>query len=587
MSRPAPKSLAAGFSATVAAAVAVHMVGPMTGLVSRPHLLVLPIGVAAAALAAWIAHRRPADLPFRVGAGVAGAGALAAELLFDNGIGALQVAAVAASVAAAVGGSRLLSPLTRRIPLWAPVVGLVAVAMVLIRVVIGGGELGHDEAAYALEARAWLEGTPHTGWGIHRGVAQSVVAAVVLPFGQAAEHLRLVSVVGSLGTIVAVWWLGRTVVSNRVGLVAAGVFAVAPSFLRRGAEFLTDVPSTGLLLVSTSLVWRWARRSDAGPGLLLWASAVGTLAVYFRYQSVLTLGLLAVAAVVVFSERVRTSARSVAAAVGLGLGLLVPHFVFATSVTGVPWGVLVATGEAGGRAYVGEGLVDYAAALPDLLAGQLGAVAIGTSVIWTVVRLMTSRGGQRSARTDAVLFLMIPAVGQVLALGMISHGEPRFVFFPVALMAIVAALAGDEVRRLGRTSLYRTGVAATVMALVVSLGLHGDRIENRAEERAASFEVLVEAAAVIRAEAGGRCGVITGLEPQTTWLTRCATRPFADPPEIDFPSGVEVYLLLAEDGPRQPEGELLDEYFALTDGDPTVVAGEGSLGDVEIWRVAG
>src|SRR5690606_34550214 len=159
------------------------------------------------------------------------------------------------------------------------------------RIVVGSGQLGHDEAAYALKARAWLYDTPHTGWSLHRGIGQSVLAAAVLPFSQSPLALRAVAVVFTLGTVVVLWLLGRDLRSSRVGLLAAAVFAVAPSFLRRGTEFLTDLPAAGLLFVVTWLLWRWLQDPKARNGHLYWAVGVGAVAYYIRYQSILALGL--------------------------------------------------------------------------------------------------------------------------------------------------------------------------------------------------------------------------------------------------------------------------------------------------------
>jgi len=49
------------------------------------------------------------------------------------------------------------------------------VTIALVRAIIEGGALGHDESAYALKARSWLIGTPDTGWQLHRAPALSIL----------------------------------------------------------------------------------------------------------------------------------------------------------------------------------------------------------------------------------------------------------------------------------------------------------------------------------------------------------------------------------------------------------------------------
>lgn len=582
MRRSGLESFVAGAAFAAVATVTVYATAAAFGLSPRPALYVLGAGVVAAAVAGVTSRSRPEALPFRVGAIAAGTAALLLEVASGGRFGALAVTAAAASIAVAVVGPALGRLVDTPVPKWLAVVGLAAVALVLARVVIGGGELGHDEAAYALKARAWLRGTPDTGWDLHRGIGQSVIALAVLAVRESASGLRLVSVVLSIGTVVAVWALGRTMRSDRVGLAAAGMFAVAPSFLRRGAEFLTDLPSAGLLLVVALLLWRWATSESASDRQLYLAVVLAAAAFYIRYQAVLSLALLVVAWLFVGRERVRQRSKSAVLAAALGVALLLPHLIWASVVTGRPWGVIAFTSAAGRRAYLGEGLVDYVRDLPDLLAGQVGGVALVVAVGWLVWR--SARAGDRRP----ALFLAIPALGQFLILGTISHGEPRFVFFPVALMLVAAATAADELRARIPEWAYRAGTFTFVVALVASLGLHGARMDEFAEARGEMVAALEEAAAVIEAEATRPCGVITGLRPQVTWLTGCHTALFGLS-EVEIPLGPEFdrFLLFTEGGLREPDADLKAEYESLAAGDPIRIDGEGSIGDVVIWPLDG
>src|SRR5690606_29717127 len=199
------RSLVAGGAFTAALTAVVYTAGAAAGLYPRPALILVAAGVVAAARAGVLARAPFESVPFRIGALAAGASAYALDVLRAGAIGELVVIAVVAAVVVAVIGPPLGRLVVRPIPGWLAVVGLIALAAVLVRIVVGGGELGHDEAAYALKARAWLEGTPDTGWELHRGIGQSVLALAVLPLSESALGLRLLSVVLSVGTVVAVW----------------------------------------------------------------------------------------------------------------------------------------------------------------------------------------------------------------------------------------------------------------------------------------------------------------------------------------------------------------------------------------------
>lgn len=585
MSRKTLWSLIAGAAGAVALSGTVVVAAALLGLMGRPGLMVLAATVLATGIVAYTAGRDLEGISFRVGAAGLIPLALVWELVSANpGIGPVQgIAVVAGALVAVVGPgavrSVVLRPVSRPVAMVAVSVAAGLLVAMFLRIVFDGGALGHDESAYALKARAWLEGTPDTGWSLHRAIGQSVVAAAVLPFSHDPVALRTVAVVISLATVMAVWWLGKVFDSERAGLIAAGVYAVAPSFLRRGAEFLTDVPSTGLLVVATALLWRWLRATDGSSDRDLFLSVgAGALAVYMRYQSVLALGLITLAAILTHPHRVRSRMAAVIGASSLGIALLVPHFVFAVAITGRPWGIVTRTAE-GVRSFPGEGIIDYARDFPDLFAGQLGALAIVVALAWGV----TSRGAQRRRAA----FLILPAVGHLLVLGLVAHGEPRFAFFPVALMTVAAGTAFVEWQHRHSGDAARAVSAALIVAVAASLALHGLRMDVNAENRGRSFAALAAAADSIRAESGDACSIVTGLQPQMTWLSGCRTEPYhADPADLRVPESDRGYLVLAEGGPRQPEGDLLAAYLDLTDGEPVRFEGWGSIGDVTVWRLA-
>lgn len=582
---------AGGLAAASLAGILLVVLGA-AGLRPAPGIIVSLATVAVTTVVvAWLGRWQFDPAWFRTGGVAAGIIGLGADPFFGNpGVGVSQGAALGAALVIAVAGPRRLARLIRPVPAWLVWVGLVVLAFALVRIVIGGGGFGHDESAYALKGWAWIQGTPETGWEIHRGWVQSVIAAAVLPFTSSEAVMRLVSVVLSVGTVVTVWWLGRTVRSHGVGVMAAAVFATGPSYLRRGAEFLTDVPSTGLLLVVTVLLWRWLTDPKPRNSMLWWAVVVATVAVYWRYQAVLSLGLLVLVGLFVFWSRVRSDLAVVGRAALLAGVLLVPHVIYAISETGHPWGILTRTGDVAGRAYLGQGLVDYAMDFPDLLAGQIGAVAIVfalASLVWRLVGAGRRRGLESTNRL--AVYLLVPALGQIVLLGLISHGEPRFVFYPVALLLVMAGLGLEDVRRRVPDKWFRVGVAGFLMAVVALFALNADRADRQAEAQAASLVVLEETAGVVVAQSSGGCGIVTTYTPQLTWLSACQTElPSLAEAVVDLDPGLDRFLVLFENGKRQPTGGVLAGYLDLTVGEPIVVDDPvDSIGDARIWRLGG
>lgn len=589
MRRRSVSLLAGGLTAGIGAGVLLIVAGvfgfrPAIGI-RNSLLLVVAVGLLATL------YRGDLDRStFRMGGAAAAVAAVAGELAGGSpGFGAAQWSLVAVGLGVAVSG-----PLSgrrrwlRQLPWWWwCFAGLALVLFALVRVAAEGGTFGHDESAYALKGRALLSGTPDTGWVIHRGWVQSLLALAVLPFTSSEFVMRVVSAVLAVATVAAVWWLGKTVSSNRVGLGAAAVFATGPEVVRRGAEFLTDLPSTGLLLVITTLWWRWLHQEAPGDRRLYLSVALAALAFYWRYQVILSLALLALTAGWLFWARIRERRRAVIGAVGLGVVLLVPHFVQAVAETGNPIGILTFTGQVAGREYLGEGLVDYALAFPDQLAGQVGALLVVVAIGWLVALTVAALRARRlSAPSRAAYFLALPALGQLLILGVVSHGEPRFVFYPVALLLLVGAMALDDLLpRLGRHGV-RAGVAALAVAVLAMFGLNAERADRNAEARAESNRVVVQAAKLVAREGGADCGAVTGRQPAVTWISGCPTALF-DGAGAVIPDylGPAPHLILFETGPRQPTGDLLEEYLALTDGAPVVFESEGSFGDAAVYRV--
>jgi hypothetical protein len=493
-----------------------------------------------------------------------------------DGFGLLVAAGVVGSVLAVawtVGGS----PTPVSVPeSWiAPgvVLGLIVVVATVGVLVINGGTLGHDESAYALKARAWLEGTPETGWSIHRAPMLSLYAYSVLAAGLDEPMLRLIGLVAVVGLAGSVWVLGSKLAGGWVGPVAALAVVSGPAILRRGTEFLSDIPSAALLVVCMVILWREFVRKSEPTYHVLWLLVPALLAFYIRYQSVLSFALLAITVLIIWWPKVRSRPGPLVGLTTLGVVGLVPHFVYAISETGSPFGVLTRTGSASGRDFVGEGLVDYAVDIVWPLGGFVAPLAVLAAVV-ALVGFWKS-----SERRTTLLFLLLPAVGQVVVLGVFSHGEPRFIFFPLALLVVAGTMSLRALAQNGQLlSLKPALYGALATLLIGSLGLSLASARRSVDARIGSNEPIELAShEMINLSGGNTCGTMTSYLPQVTFYSACSTESFDEDLEaavaVDDLVGEAKFMLLVEEGKRQPLGDELNDLVAEAEPEPALVDG--------------
>ncbi|MGD2061406.1 MAG: hypothetical protein PVF87_11105 [Acidimicrobiia bacterium] len=514
------------------------------------------------------------------GALLVGLGALGLGIV--SGFGALEICGLIGAVLATaiVGG---VVPVPRIVS--TGVLALLALGLVvvnLIPLVLDGGGLGHDESAYALKAQHWLEGTPETGWSLHRGIAMSGYGYLVLGAGGAEGGLRLLGLGSLLGLAVAAWMLGSGIGGRMVGPLAAIAVVSSPALLRRSTEFLSDVPASALLVACMVVVWVEFAERDRPSYRLLWMLPFAWAAFYLRYQSALSFALIAVAVAVLFREKARAAWKPIVATGLVGLAGLVPHFVFATSETGSPLGILLYTADVAGREFFGEGLRDYFLLMGWPLAAFIGPIAVGFFLWWLV------KARSIAAERTSNLFLMIPAAGQVVILGVVSHGEARFIFFPLTLTLIGGIIGLFYVSQTWNRTVSGAVRIGLAVLLAGSLALSAAYVRRAVESRIVGTEPIELAGEEMRELSGDSgCSVMTSYLPQITYYSTCYTAPFRtqlEPEEaLEFLPGEERFLLLVEDGKRQPTGPDLEDLLALTDRNPIVVSGERESADIYLF----
>jgi 4-amino-4-deoxy-L-arabinose transferase-like glycosyltransferase len=361
-----------------------------------------------------------------------------------------------------------------------------------------------DESVYAAQARAWATGGPVTGILPHRAPLLPAIGAVLYKAGARAEWpFRLIGLVFGILAVTLAWALGRAVSGPRSGLMAAAIFAGAPTIQLRSSQFMTDVPAAAFLLAAALILWN--NREHAGPSVLLFAPAAAG-AFYARYASILPIVLLALVALVLWHKALLARPVLLAGVVVLFTALLIPHVVHSIDTTSRPWGLITFTERYAGRRYVGQGLRDYVYWLPAALAGPVAGIVM---IVGLVAALFRSKNA---------VFLVVPAVLDIVLIGLTDHGEARFVFFPIALLCIAGSAVVVRVRPLWPT--------AAVVAGALVLG--GVFLATRTNTQRTLRAPPVLAGRAIAARASRPCAVLAVDVGPTTWYSGCSTYYFND-----------------------------------------------------------
>jgi 4-amino-4-deoxy-L-arabinose transferase-like glycosyltransferase len=369
-------------------------------------------------------------------------------------------------------------------------------ATVAVLNLLAGPPLGHDEAAFAILARGdwpiWLYRS--------RGVV--ALARVGIALGDADWQLRIASAIVGLGVVPAVYAVGRAAFSARTGAWAAAVIAGAHPMVIRSADLLGDLPATAGMLAGIAVVIGELGRPDGPRWRIALAAPAFAAAFYFRYGSAPVIAIAGLAALALWWRPIRARPLPILAAVAVLVGLLVPHVLHSLRYTAQVLGVLRSSAEQPRLAYPGEGLVTYLTSNPLSYYGALVAPVMAAALV----------GLARKFRSRPPWFLASVACGQVLAIGIESHAQPRYVFVSVALLVV---LGTETLRVLARPAIALALVTAAWLGIAI-----GTVPYDRAIAR--SRATITAAVAAIRADHGARaCTVISGLVTQLMWYTRC------------------------------------------------------------------
>ena len=448
---------------------------------------------------------------------------------------------------------------TRRLVL-AALAAWLAVAAIGLAI---GPPLGHDEAAFAVTAR----GDQPVGAWLYRSAGTVAIGRLGVWLGGADWQLRLASAALGAGVVIAAFAVGRAAFTARTGAWAAALVAGAHPMALRSAQLLGDLPAAAAILGGIAVLVGELDRgsgrgsglggglgrdpgsdlgsdpgrglgsdlgsdlgsglgsdlgrglgsdlgsdlgsglgSDAGPDLgLRWrivaAAPLFAAAFYLRYASAPVIAIALVAAGLLWWRTVAARPVPALATLAALAALAVPHVVHSVHATGRVLGVLEISAGVPRRAYVGEGLVTYFTSNPLQFYGALIAPAMLAGLV-----------ALGRTRRRAPWYLAIVAVGQLVALGVHSHGQSRYVFVAAVLLAVIGV---DAVARL------RLPGAALALVAAAWLGAVATQVvvcRGAARGRAS----IVRTGSAIRVDARGRpCAAVAAAVPQVAWYTGC------------------------------------------------------------------
>lgn len=394
---------------------------------------------------------------------------------------------------------------------WSGIVTLVGVGAWLVVALAGwwsNAPLGHDEAQYAISTRESIAGGELRWFYLSSGM--HAIARPGIWLGGSELALRFMPLLLGVGFVLAAWSVARRCVSPLSAGIALLVLAGTRGVARYSSDLLSDLPSAAAMLAALAVILDEVDRETGPRWRIVIAAPLLASAIYVRYGSVVPVAVIVVATLAVGARVVVRRPWPVIATAGLFIALLVPHFVQATALTGSPLGILLASSSVPQERYFAEGLVSYLTHQPFKLYGLLAPIAMLAGVV------SVRRHDRRR------LLAWIVAVASLVALGIVTHAQSRYVLLSIA---ILVALGVEQIRDWLAMLPAQIGRAAGVVLLgaTVIVWLLMVRSQYRAPDvRRVGARGTLTAAAVIRRDAGGAPCMVLGYHyTQLEWYSGC------------------------------------------------------------------
>ena len=391
------------------------------------------------------------------------------------------------------------------------IAGLLAWTVCAVILWLGAPPLGHDEAQYAIAANDLIAGNPPRWFNLSKGM--NVVALPGALAGGSERALRVTPLVLGIVFALAVAHLAWRTVGAQAAAWVVCVLAGMRAFTVQSSELLSDLPAaTFLVLGTTSLVCE-AVREDGPRWRVIVVGQLFAAAFYLRYASCVPI---AIAGLVVIGVGWRCIAKRpmpIVATGALFLALLVPHFLAAMDTIGSPFGILLES-QAVTEQWAGQGLLEYVTVNPFVFYGLLAPVVLIAGL------LSLRRGADRR-----VVALWLIAVASIVGIGLTTHARARYIFYPLALLAILGT--AEILRRLEglaprHPKIHRV-VGPVIAAALAVTWILVVRVQSRITgNRRTTMAATLAASRAIREDvAGRRCRVLAAHNTQLEHYTGC------------------------------------------------------------------
>ncbi len=399
--------------------------------------------------------------------------------------------------------------------------------------------LGHDEAQYALAARYLIEGEP-ARW-FHLSVGMNAIAIVGVLAGGSEHAMRFVPMLFGIGFVLAAGYIAVRTFGRVTAAWVVAVLAGSHAIMKWSVELLSDLPAATAMLAAIGVIITEIGRDEGPRWRILWISPLLAAAFYLRYGSSLPIAIICVTALIVGFPRIRVRPVPVIAAAVVFLVLLLPHAWSSIKLTGSPLGLLLESAAVPQHAYAGEGLVTYVTRNPFVYYGALLPFVLIAGAL-AVFRRCDRR----------TMFLWLVGVGDIVALGLNTHAQLRYILLGVVVLAILGV---EMIRRWIVARPLRTRTIATWIVGFAIVGSWAVTVISASRQRTArnyGMRGTLAAASAIRAHARGRyCHVMGIHDTQLEWYSGCSTRGFM----LDqvFANGEPMYIVNDHSRGKHPD----------------------------------